>query len=287
MTQNFFLVLGTLVVLPWGVYLVLRWRATQRRSRLRAQPLSAHLESLLHQNVPLYRRMPSALREELRGYVSVFLAEKIFVGCDGLEVTDEMRVAVAGNACLLLLNRAPDHFAGFRSILIYPATFAAPLVEYDGEVVTEQLDARSGESWDGGPVILAWSDVLEGIRDPHDGHNVVLHEFAHKLDEENGGVDGLPILRDAKDYEEWARVFSREFSALVEKARQHRHAFLDDYGATSPPEFFAVATEAFFERGAVMQRRLPELYRQLQKFYGVDPAGWSAASRERESSAAG
>jgi Mlc titration factor MtfA (ptsG expression regulator) len=275
MTQNFFLVLGLLVVLPWGVYLGWRWRAARRRSRLRAQELPADFESLLRRNVPLYNRMPSDLQAELRSYVSVFLAEKIFVGCDGLEVTDEMRVTVAGNACVLLLKRAPDHFAGFKSILLYPATFAAPLVEYDGGVVTEQLDARSGESWDGGPVILAWSDVLEGIRDPHDGHNVVLHEFAHKLDEENGIVDGLPVLRETEDYEEWARVFTREFADLVEKAQHHHHAFLDKYGATSPPEFFAVATEAFFERGDLMRRRLPELYMQLQKFYGVDPAAWA------------
>ena len=275
MTQNFFLLLGLLAVLPWGVYFALRWRAARRRDRLRAEVLPAHFESLLERNVPLYQRMPAALRAELRGYVNVFLADKIFVGCDGLEVTDEMRATVAGNACVLLLSRAPDHFAGFKTILLYPETFAAPLVEYDGEVVTEQLDARSGESWDGGPVILAWSDVLEGIRDPHDGHNVVLHEFAHKLDEENGGVDGLPILREAEDYEDWARVFTREFADLVDKAQRHHQAFLDQYGATSPPEFFAVATEAFFERGALMRRRLPDLYMQLQKFYGVDPASWS------------
>jgi len=274
MSQNFFLVLGLMVVLPWGVYFAWRWRAARRRSRLRASELPAHLELLLRQNVPLYQRMPAALQAELRGYVSVFLAEKIFVGCDGLEIADVMRVTVAGNACMLLLNRASDHFAGFKSILLYPTTFAAPLVEYDGGVVTEHFDARSGESWDGGPVVLAWSDVLEGIRDPHDGHNVVLHEFAHKLDEENGGVDGLPILREAEDYEEWARVFSREFADLVDKAQQHHHAFLDEYGATSPPEFFAVATEAFFERGDLMRRRLPDLYLQLQKFYGVDPAAW-------------
>jgi Mlc titration factor MtfA (ptsG expression regulator) len=276
MPQEFYLVLVGLVVLPWGGYLVYRWWAARRRMRLKAQILPTQAESLLRRNVPLYKRMPAQLQDELRGYVNIFLAEKIFVGCDGLEVTDEMRVTVAGNACVLLLKRAPDHFDGFRSILLYPTTFAAPLVEYDGEVVTEHFDARSGESWDGGPVILAWSDVLEGIRDPHDGHNVVLHEFAHKLDEENGGVDGLPILREADDYEDWARVFTREFADLVDKAQQHHHAFLDEYGATSPPEFFAVATEAFFERGELMRRRLPDLYLQLQKFYGVDPASWAA-----------
>ena len=274
MPPEFLLVLAALAVLPWGSYLAMRWWASRRRERLRTRQLPADLELLLRRNVPLYGRMPDALKAELRGYVNVFLAEKIFVGCDGLEVSDEMRVTVAGNACVLLLSRRPDHFAGFRSILLYPETFAAPVVEYDGEVVTEVLDARSGESWDGGPVILAWSDVLEGIRDPDDGHNVVLHEFAHKLDEENGGVDGLPVLRDATDYEDWARVFTREFADLVEKASRNHHSFLDEYGATSPPEFFAVATEAFFERSSLMRRRLPELYLQLQRFYGVDPAAW-------------
>ena len=274
MPPEFFLVLVVAILLAWLAYFGLRLWRRNRRARLRHQALPAAFVTILEQDVPLYRRMPAALQAELRGYVNVFLADKEFVGCEGLEITDEMRVVIAGNACVLLLSRTADYFAGFRSVLVYPGTYVAVQRHIDDGIVTESVSTRAGESWHTGPVVLSWSDVRKGIDQPEDGHNVVLHEFAHKLDEENGIVDGLPILREAADYAEWARVLTHEFADLVERVRQRKNQVLDSYGATSPPEFFAVATETFFERGALMQERLPELYRQFQKFYGVDPAVW-------------
>lgn len=274
MAFSLLLIIGGGLLLAWLIYLAVIIVRRIRRDRLRRSPLPPGCIAILERNVPLYRRLPLELRTEFSGHLNVFLADKIFVGCDGLNVTDEMRVTVAGNACLLLLNRDDEYFGGFSNILIYPDTYVAPVVEWDGLVETYSDSARAGESWHGGPIVLSWADIRKGITGPSDGHNVVLHEFAHKLDEANGIVDGLPILREPGDYEEWAHVLNKEFVDLTHRADAGENEVLDDYGTDSPPEFFAVATESFFERAALMKERLPELYGQLQKFYGVDPADW-------------
>jgi hypothetical protein len=253
----------------------LRRRArTQRFQQLANQSLDPELLDLMRQHMPLYDRMPSELQHRLQGLVNVFLNDKSFFGSGGLEVTDEMRLAVAGNACLLLLNRDGPRFPGSDTILLYPDTIVTHQVKYDGPIAREGPSARLGESWHRGPVIFSWADVLRGVNNPNDGHNVVLHEFAHKLDEENVSMDGLPVLREHADYPDWAHIMSTEFAHLIERVRHNRNRVLDRYGSTSPAEFFAVATEAFFEKGKKMQERVPKLYVQLEQYYGVDPAEW-------------
>jgi len=274
MNLNGLVVIIGIPVAGWCVYLGRRWLQRYRRRQLAAQALPQKFVSILQRMVPLYRRMPADLRQQLQSYVNVFLHDKLFVGCGGLQVTDEMRITIAGNACLLLLNRSANHFPGFISILVYPDTYLAKQVTRDGDIVTQHNSSRAGESWHAGPLILSWADVLRGIADPADGHNVVLHEFAHKLDEQNGMVDGLPILRSKDDYAAWTEVLTREFADLIKRIEHHKNQVIDSYGATSPPEFFAVATESFFERGALMKKMLPDLYRQLETFYGVDTAKW-------------
>jgi len=254
---------------------ILRRRArTQRLRRLADKPLEPELLNLLRQHMPLYERMPAELQQRLQGLVNVFLNDKSFFGSGGLEITDEMRLAVAGNACLLLLNRDDPCFPGSATILLYPDTIITQQVKQDGAVVHEGQSARLGESWQRGPVILSWADVLRGVNNPEDGHNVVIHEFAHKLDEENVSMDGLPVLREHADYPEWARVMSEEFADLIERVERNRNKVLDGYGSTSPAEFFAVASEVFFEKGTQMKGRLPKLHALLEQYYGVDPTGW-------------
>jgi Mlc titration factor MtfA (ptsG expression regulator) len=254
---------------------LLRRRARVQRLRLLAgTPLDAELLALLRRHMPLYERLPSELQYQLQGLVNVFLNDKNFFGSAGVEITDEMRLAVAGNACLLLLNRDDPCFPGSSTILLYPDTIVTPTAQHDGAIVHESQSARLGESWHRGPVILSWADVLRGINNPDDGHNVVIHEFAHKLDEENVSMDGLPVLREHADYPDWARIMSEEFADLIKRARHNRNRVLDEYGSTSPAEFFAVASEAFFEKGPQMKKRVPMLYAQLEQYYGVDPAGW-------------
>ena len=250
---------------------------TRRRERLFVSGLPERQQTILERNVPLLRRMPAALRQELHGHVNVFLDEKRWLGCGGLELTEEMRVTIAGYACLLLLNRETGYFPGFSSIYVYPDTYLVDDVEYDGEVEIHGRDARAGESWPGGPVILSWRDVRDTIEGAADGQNVVLHEFAHKLDEEHPDVEGLPALTSAAHYREWADVMTRAWESLEETIARHERPAIDEYALTSPAEFFAVATESFFEQPDAMKKQFPEVYEQLRKYFCVDPATWRGA----------
>jgi MtfA peptidase len=249
----------------------------RRRQRLFGSGLPERQRQILGRNLPLLRRLPPELRQELYGHVNVFLDEKRWLGCGGLELTEDMRVTIAGNACVLLLNRKTDYFPGFSSIYVYPDTYLVDDVEYDGEIEIHGRDARAGESWPGGPVILSWRDVRDTIEGTSDGQNVVLHEFAHKLDEENADVEGLPVLASAAHYREWEQVMTRAWESLEETIARHERSAIDDYALTSPAEFFAVATEAFFEQPAAMQRQFPEVYEQFRKYFCVDPATWPGA----------
>ena len=230
---------------------------------------------ILEENVSLYRGLPESLRSQLHGHINVFLEEKVFVGCGGLEISDQIRVTIAGYACLLLLNRITDYYPGFTTILVYPDTYVAREVMRDGELETVEEQVRAGESWHRGPVVLSWEDVLRVADRERGGENVVLHEFAHKLDEENERLDGLPVLTDRRQYASWAKVFNREFEALRLSVERGEPTLLDDYGAESPSEFFAVATETFFERPNELSARHPLLYEQLRRFFHLDPASWN------------
>ena len=271
------LIFGMVLAVPIVVllYLVLAPVLRRaRRKRLRAAPPPVDLEATLKRSVRLYEIMPVELREQLLGHVNVFLAEKEFIGVGGQEITDEVRYVIAGTACILLLNREPHYFPGFTSVLIYPDTFESGTVRHDGMVQVHERTARAGESWHRGPIVLSWGDVIRGVRDPSDGFNVVLHEFAHKLDEQSDGTDGTPDLHHANHFDEWVEVLTREYNALRTRVARGTNRVLDEYGLTSPPEFFAVATESFFEKPQAMKKRLPELYEQLQRFYRVDPESW-------------
>ena len=272
------LLLAVATVALW-IFLPERWRRFRRR-KLFEIPISAGYREILQRNVPVYRRLPPELREQLHGHVNVLLNEKRFAGCAGQQITDEIRVTIAGHASLLLLNHPdPAYFPDFTSILVYPDTYVADEITYDGEVEIHERVARAGESWHRGPVILSWRDIVHGISGTQDdGMNVILHEFAHKLDEQNGDTEGLPVLGDEADYDEWARVLGREFAALEESVESGSDGLLDDYALHSPAEFFAVATEVFFEKSREMKRMLPELYAQLGKYYRIDPAAWPAVA---------
>ena len=255
----------------WGA---LRYRKSVRRKRLLNTTLSTDHIEILERNVPLYNRLPREFRETLQGCINYFLDEKVFVGCEGLEITDEIRLVIAANACILLVNKETKYFPGFETILVYPSSYTTKEVSYDGLVEIHLDSTRAGESWRRGPIVLSLTDVVRGSGNEQDGHNVVLHEFAHKLDEENGVMDGLPILRESAHYKEWAEVLTQEYLEFLDRVDQGKNKVIDEYGAVSATEFFAVATESFFEKSKQMKKKLPELYQQLQIFYGIDPAVW-------------
>ncbi|NBB91850.1 MAG: hypothetical protein GVY32_01625 [Gammaproteobacteria bacterium] len=252
----------------WG-----RWRRHRRRAIAR-KPLPDQWRAILERNVPLYRGLPEDLKQELHGHVRLFLHDKTFEGFQGLEVTDEMRVTIAGNACILLLNRPHDQYANFSTIYLYPSTFVSRQENYDGVVRSVGQQARLGESWHRGPIVLSWDSALAGSRDIKDGHNVILHEFAHKLDDADGAVDGAPMLHQRSQYTTWARVMHREFEQLQRRAGQGARTLLDHYGASAPEEFFAVLVETFYEKPRQLKRRHPELYEEMRRCFQVDPEAW-------------
>lgn len=256
--------------------LLARWGyRRQRRQRLRQlRNFPCEWDQILQRNLALYRYLPSGLKRELQGDIRVFLDEKHFEGCSGLEVTDEMRVTIAAEACLLLLNRPTKFYPNLVTILVYPHAYTAVVRERDGVIVTERESQRLGESWQLGTVVLAWDAVREGAADMHHAHNVALHEFAHQLDGEDGRVDGAPLLPSAARYQAWTRVLDHEFAQLQERIGSLQVHVLDDYGATSPAEFFAVATETFFEKPQELLATEPELYRVLADYFRLDPAAW-------------
>jgi Mlc titration factor MtfA (ptsG expression regulator) len=244
-----------------------------RRIHLRKHEFPAEWLLIIKRNVPYYSCLSPAEQTELHGLIQIFLKEKYFEGCGGLEITDEIRATIAAQACILLLGRETDIYPTLRSILVYPHAYIAPLKKVDsGFLVTEGLQARFGESWSHGYVILSWDDVLKGASDIHDGHNLVFHEFAHQLDEESGAADGAPVLPHRSMYITWARVLTREYNELINSIEQNRQTLLDKYGGTNPAEFFAVATEFFFERPVELKQLHPELYEQLRLFYQREPA---------------
>ena len=245
----------------------------QRRERLRSQPFPPPWLDIIERNVPIFNRLPPADQRELQGDIQVFLDEKRFEGCGGLELTDEIRVTIAAQACLLLLRRETDYYPRLITILVYPHAYVAKGVEaIGGRVVLEGETVRLGEAWKDGVVVLSWDDVRSGASDVHDGHNVVLHEFAHQFDQQDGAADGTPILEHRSQYVSWARVLSEDYDQLRRDAEQGRRNVLDEYGATNPAEFFAVATECFFEKPTQLQRKHPELYEELRTYYRQDPA---------------
>jgi Mlc titration factor MtfA (ptsG expression regulator) len=247
----------------------------KRREKLRAEPLAPELVAMIERNFPYYQHLSEDERKELHGHVNVFLAEKSFEGCGGLEITDEIRVTIAAQACVLLLHRETDYFPECSAILVYPTTFVAMATRTEGGIVIEGEEARLGESHARGLVVLAWDDVRRGARDLADGHNVVFHEFAHQLDQEHGPADGAPELPRSSMYAPWARVLGEEYAHLQAAIERHRKTVIDAYGATSPAEFFAVVSETFFEKPRQLQAKHPELYALFRDFYKQDPGARS------------
>ena len=250
---------------------------SRRRARLRDKPVPKAWRAIVERNLPVFSRLSTEDQNELLGHVQVFIAEKHFEGAGGLTLTDEIRVTIAAQACLLLLHRDTDYYPELTSIIVYPTSYVAEEQRYIGGGVWEEGgEHRLGHTGERlGAIVLSWDDVRHGASEPHDGKNLVLHEFAHQLDFENRDADGTPVLQTSGDYRAWARVMSHEFESLRDALEAGDDTFLDDYGATNPAEFFAVITEAFFERPRALRRNHPALFMQLQRFYQQDPTSYS------------
>jgi len=245
----------------------------RRRQELAAEPFPAQWSQIIVRNVPCCRCLHSDERQRLEDVIKVFIAEKNFEGCGGLTITDEIKVTIAAQACLLLLNLHHDYYERLVSILVYPESFNVEQEER-GPASTVEVANRAvmGLSSSRGAVVLSWPDTMDGARRPDDGINVVFHEFAHQLDQLDGAMDGAPSLESAAMYREWAKVLGSEFTRLQEEVATGVPSLIGAYGATQPAEFFAVVTELFFEKPVELQQEHPALYEEFRQYFHQDPA---------------
>ena len=206
----------------------------------------------------------------LHDRTKIFTAEKNWEGLDGMVVTDEMRVTIAAQACIMLLGVNDFYFDNVKSVLIFPDTFQREINDGTG-VGAQHL---SGEAWQGGPIVLSWNSVLRGCRNESSGNNVVIHEFAHALDGLDGEMGGNIVFDDQESRDAWQSVVQQGYDELVDASRAGRRTVLDHYGATNKAEFFAVATEAFFEQPVPLRRHHAQLYELLVKYFRIDPSLW-------------
>ena len=266
------LILSLLLLLAAIGLLWLFWWPGWQRRRIMSRPFPSAWQQIMRNNLPYYPRLPDAQRQRLQQRILWFLHDKTFIACGGLELTDEMRITIAAEACLLTLHQPASGYARLQYIYLYPDAYQAAHREVDAAgVVSEHNQQRLGESWHNGKVVLSWDDVSRGSRNFSDGENVVLHEFAHQLDQASGASNGAPLLRSSQSYQHWAKVLADEFEELQHDARHGHRSTMKYYGATNPAEFFAVATEHFYEQPEAMLEQHPQLFEQLQQFYGVDP----------------
>lgn len=278
----FYLIVGSIAAYfgsRWALHRY-RWYAAKKA------PFPQNWLRVVRKAVPFYDNMPRELQQQLLAHINRFLFFKRFVGCAGLVVTEEMRVTVASCACLLLLKRNTLMFKHVRWIYLYPSEFVVRRSVSDAAgVVSDSHGVMAGEAWQNGRIILSWDSVKQGVYDFNDGRNVVLHEFAHQLDSESGSMNGAPLLYSKGAYGSWATILTREFNSLRLHAYFGKKTVLDTYGATNPAEFFAVATETFFEEPDELAAEHPELYSELQNYFQVDPREWRKPSAKIEQAA--
>ncbi|MCE5211007.1 MAG: zinc-dependent peptidase [Deltaproteobacteria bacterium] len=252
------------------------WFTKRRRQKLTEVPFPSDWENMIRRNMVHYGMLDDDERRRLRGLIQIFIVEKSWEGCGGLELTDEIRVTISAGACLLILNLPHNTYENVETIIVYPSDVVVPerkLGFFETALAPlEPATPVSGQAFEQGPVILVWDAILESVRHQGSGYNVVYHEFAHKLDMQDGVADGTPRLRDRAEYRDWVKTCSREYLRLLKDVEKGKRTFLDEYGATDEAEFFAVATEHFFDQPQQMIKYAPELYRVLKEYYCQDPA---------------
>lgn len=252
------------------------WFAKRRRRNIVRAPFPSEWADITYRHIAQYRLLTADERDRLHSLIQVFIAEKSWEGCGGLKLTDEIRVTISAGACLLTLNLPDSFYENVETIIVYPDDLVLPERKLGFfEMALEPVEPEgpvTGQAFEQGPLIFSWDAILEDIHYAGSGYNVVYHEFAHKLDMLAGVADGTPRLCDRAEYHDWVRTCSREYRRLIRDLEKGRRTFLDEYGATDEVEFFAVATEHFFDQPLRLIKSAPELYRVLKGYYRQDPA---------------
>ena len=250
------------------------WRRLSRAEAI-AGSFPAQFHELILRRVPCAKLLTEEELSKLEALVRIFNSEKSFEAAAGLTLTEEMRIVIAARACLLVVHRVElddPLYPALQAVVVYPSSYRVRGQRRDGYVTIEGDEVRLGESWSRGLVVLSWDAVMSGSANLTDGHDVVLHEFAHQLDAEDGAMDGTPELDNLERYSVWSKVAGAEYAALVDDLKRDRKTTIDAYGATNAPEFFAVIVEQFFEKPLALERRHPNLYAELSRFFRFDPA---------------
>ncbi len=244
------------------------------RKKLLAEPFPEKAESHIASSLPHWDHLDDDQKARLRDLVQIFVGEMHWEGCGGFEMTDAAKYSIAANACLLLIGLDVDGYDNVREVLVYPTTVATPNEPHAlyGMIVESGSQPILGEAMPGGPVLLVWDSIERSIRHPDKGHNVVYHEFAHKLDMLTGSTDGMPLISSREQRERWIEVCTAEFDRVQAEFEHDKRGFLDPYAGTNVGEFFAVVTEYFFDLPLQTAHKRPDLYGVLQDFYGQDPA---------------
>lgn len=253
-----------------------KWLRKRRRKKILQTPFPLKWQETVTEKLRHYSYLDKQEQRQLQQLVQIFIAEKKFEGCGGLQINDEIRVVIAAQACLLVLGLPPFQYLQLESVIVYPTTVTIPpsrqsLFAASGTIVPDS-QAILGQAFLRGPVILVWDTVQRNTRHPEQGHNVVYHEFAHVLDMRDGTADGTPVLQSRQLYRAWVETCSREYAALKNNVRRGKKSVLDSYGSVHEAEFFAVATELFFDRPLHMKKEHPDLYHVLSAYYRQDTA---------------
>ena len=252
------------------------WFRERGRKKILQAPFPLEWRETVARCVQHYSYLEAEEQQRLQQLIQLFIAEKQFEGCGGLRITDEIRVVIAAQACLLVLGLPPFQYLQLESVIVYPTTVSIPPARQSvfsaGGMIVPDGQAVLGQAFLRGPVILVWDTVRHNARHPEQGHNVVYHEFAHVLDLRDGTADGTPILQNSRLYRAWVKTCSREYAYLKNRAAKGQKSLLDYYGSVNEAEFFAVATELFFDRPLRMKKELPELYAVLSGYYRQDTA---------------
>ena len=262
-----------IVALVTGMFVMHSRNKRTQRKKLLQSALTDEERRIVGTQAPLVRRLPQDLQSKLEGKISLFLEQVDFVGCDGLEITKEMQLSIAAQACILVVN-TEAWYDTLRTILVYPGAFKSKNSIQNGYVTAETEIVRLGESWARGPVILSWAHTVEGAENDTDGQNVVLHEFAHQLDNLSGQTNGVPVLSKRQSFGDWERVILNAYERHLQNVQTSRQTVLLAYGAENHQEFFAVAIEAFLENPMALKEDEPEFYAQLSTLLDLDPCTW-------------
>lgn len=253
--------------------MVFRWWRKRRRKQLALEPFPAEWSMIVQRNCRQFAGLTPVEQTRFLRDIRWFVDEKNIEGSVDLKLTDEIRVTIAAHAALIGLGFPEPPFDRLMSIIVRPESYVMKTTHnFGGSLNIVSDEARIGEAWKHGPVVLSWEDIQQQCRDEPDGRNVILHELAHLLDMENAEVDGVPVMKDREQYERWKRVNDAEYRQLVRDIQQGYDTLIDTYGGTSPTEFFAVVTETFFEEPRDMKRFHPELYEVFREYYRQDPA---------------